>query len=45
MATCAEVGLDPLAVMELSSALMSRLGIQIQACELQELSTVGRLPA
>lgn len=40
-ATCVDVGLDSLAVMELSSTLVSRLGIQIDAYELLELATVG----
>jgi acyl carrier protein len=40
-ATCVDVGLDSLAVMELSSTLMSRLGIQIEAYELLELATIG----
>jgi acyl carrier protein len=41
MATCSEVGLDSLAVIELSAVLNSRLGIKIHDYELLELGTVG----
>jgi acyl carrier protein len=37
----AEVGIDSLAVTELSSVLSRRLGIEIHDYELLELSTVG----
>ena len=40
-ASCVEVGLDSLAVVELSSVLSSRLGIEIHDYELRELGTVG----
>jgi acyl carrier protein len=40
-ASCAEVGLDSLAVMELSELLSSRFGITIHDYELLELATVG----
>lgn len=41
VANRAEVGLDSLAVTELSSVLISRLGIEIHDYELLELGTVG----
>ncbi|GEM_PF-1878726 len=40
-ATCVEVGLDSLTVLELSSALSSKLGIEIHDYELLELATVA----
>jgi acyl carrier protein len=42
-ATCVEVGLDSLAVVELSGVLSSRLGIEIPDYELLELGTVGAI--
>jgi acyl carrier protein len=42
-ATCVEVGLDSLTVLELSSVLISRLGIEIHDYELLELGTVGAI--
>lgn len=40
-ASCIEVGLDSLTVVELSSLLGSRLDIEIRDYELLELATVG----
>jgi acyl carrier protein len=40
-ASCAEMGLDSLAMVELSKVLNSRLDIEIHDYELQELATVG----
>jgi acyl carrier protein len=40
-ATCVEVGLDSLTVVELSSVLSNRLGIEIHDYELLELGTVA----
>jgi acyl carrier protein len=40
-ASCVEVGLDSLTVVELSSVLGSRLDIEIHDYELLELATVG----
>lgn len=40
-ASCIEVGLDSLTVVELSSVLGSRLDIEIRDYELLELATVG----
>lgn len=40
-AGCAEVGLDSLTAVELSSVLSSRLGIEIHEYELLELATLG----
>jgi acyl carrier protein len=42
-ATCVEVGLDSLTVIELSGVLRSRLGIEIHDYELLELGTVGAI--
>jgi acyl carrier protein len=42
-ATCVEVGLDSLTVVELSGVLSSRLGIEIHDYELLELGTVGAI--
>jgi acyl carrier protein len=39
--SCAEVGVDSLAVAELASVLTSRLNIEIHDYELLELRTVG----
>jgi acyl carrier protein len=40
-ASCSGVGLDSLAVVELSSVLISRLGLEIHDYELLELATLG----
>jgi acyl carrier protein len=40
-ASCVEVGLDSLTVVELSGVLSSKLGITVQDYELLELATVG----
>lgn len=42
-ASCVEVGLDSLTVVELSSLLSSRLDVEIHDYELLELHTVGDL--
>jgi acyl carrier protein len=42
-ASCVEVGLDSVTVMELSSLLSSRLDVEIHDYELLELATVGDL--
>ena len=42
-ATCVEVGLDSLTVVELSGVLSSQLGIEIYDYELLELGTVGAI--
>jgi acyl carrier protein len=42
-ASCVEVGLDSLTVIELASALRTRLSIEIHEYELQELATVGEV--
>lgn len=42
-ATCVEIGLDSLAVVELSGVLSSRLGVEIHDYELLELGTVGAI--
>jgi acyl carrier protein len=40
-ASCVEVGLDSLSMVELASVASSRLGIKIYDYELMELATVG----